>query len=146
MPKPPKEQRVKDLWSGSISSFTAPSAGEVVGFRSWLPDGPPRKLIFIVHGLHEHCGRYGPVAELLAQSGCAVYAHDHIAHGLSEGAEMGFVEDYNKLIDTTVEFVQRTYAHSSSVPVHLLCHSMGVLIGALALAKLQVSAVLRHLI
>jgi alpha-beta hydrolase superfamily lysophospholipase len=59
---------------------------------------------------------------------------------------MGFVEDYNKLVDVTVEFVQRTYAHSSSVPVHLLSHSMGVLIGALALAKLQVSGILRYII
>jgi Serine aminopeptidase, S33 len=77
MPKPPKEQRVKDLWTGSTSSFKT-STGDMIGFRSWLPDGPPRKLIFIVHGLHEHCGRYAPVAELFVNSGCAVYAHDHI--------------------------------------------------------------------
>jgi alpha-beta hydrolase superfamily lysophospholipase len=51
--------------------------------QSWLPAGPPRATVQIIHGMSEHSGRYGEFAKYLAQNGLAVTAHDQIGHGKS---------------------------------------------------------------
>ena len=55
--------------------------------REWAPpDGVARRgSILLVHGLGEHSGRYGRVAERLAAIGLAVHACDLRGHGRSEG-------------------------------------------------------------
>lgn len=134
----------KDVWNGSadwetqtISSFT--SWGDAIGTRTWLPLDSANivGVIIISHGLHEHCGRYAPVARILTSRMYGVYSLDYPGHGMSEGAEMGFVEDYTRMVDALVELMKMTLEANTSVPVYLLSHSMGTLVGISALAKLQ---------
>lgn len=58
--------------------------------RKWLPryDVEPKAVVFLVHGLGEHGGRYEHVGRRLAQAGFAVFMVDHRGHGLSDGPRM----------------------------------------------------------
>ena len=53
--------------------------------REWRPDGQPRAVVVLVHGLGEHCGRYAHVAEVFNAAGLGVVALDHRGHGKTEG-------------------------------------------------------------
>ena len=50
-------------------------------FQNWAPDEDPLGVICIVHGLGEHCERYGHVAEFFISSGFGVTAFDLRGHG-----------------------------------------------------------------
>ena len=58
----------------------------------WTPDGPPRAVVQIAHGLAEHGGRYARLAGALTAAGYAVYADDHRGHGRTAGTpeDLGF--------------------------------------------------------
>ena len=64
------------------STFTlaTPDGVSLFVYR-WLPDGPPKAVVQIAHGLAEHAARYARVAEALTRAGYAVYADDHRGHG-----------------------------------------------------------------
>lgn len=47
----------------------------------WLPEGQPKAVIQIVHGISEYVGRYDAFARLLAEHGYAVVGNDHLGHG-----------------------------------------------------------------
>ena len=53
----------------------------------WLPEGTPRAVLQISHGVAEHIGRYDGFARYLNEQGLAVVGHDHLGHGgsLPEG-------------------------------------------------------------
>jgi acylglycerol lipase len=53
--------------------------------RDWSPEGEPRGALVVVHGLAEHCGRYGNLVDHFVPRGYAVHAHDHLGHGRSAG-------------------------------------------------------------
>ena len=58
----------------------------------WAPDGPPRAVVQIAHGMAEHGGRYARLAGALTAAGYAVYADDHRGHGRTAGTveDLGF--------------------------------------------------------
>lgn len=98
-------------------------------WQRWQPEGV-KAVVVLVHGLGEHSGRYRHVAEVLTDSGCAVYALDHRGHGQS-GAARAFVDRFRHAVadvDYLVEIARRELPRK---PVFLLGHSMG---GALSLS------------
>jgi lysophospholipase len=121
-------------------------------WRSWTPDDvPARAVIVLVHGLGEHSGRYDHVVQRLLDEGYAVYTVDHRGHGRSDGPR-AFIEDMDNLVADVDTLVDRAVAGQPGVPVFMLGHSMGGLIGlryALAhqerLAGLILSAALAQL-
>lgn len=57
----------------------------------WLPDGEPRAVVQLVHGIADHIGRYGAFASWLAEHGFAVAGEDHLGHGKTAGeGELGY--------------------------------------------------------
>ena len=66
-------------------SILASSDGVELLLRTWAPRVPPRAVVCLVHGLGEHSGRYGHVADTLADAGYAVAAFDLRGHGASPG-------------------------------------------------------------
>ena len=42
-------------------------------YQYWLPEGEPKAILLVVHGLAEHSGRYMNVVNFLVPSGYAVY-------------------------------------------------------------------------
>lgn len=95
---------------------------------SWVPDSEPRAIVQIAHGMGEHKGRYGDVAEALTTQGYAVYASDHRGHGGTmvdaQPGAMGkdgwrlTLADMNYL----AEYSMRVHP---GLPTVLLGHSMG---------------------
>ena len=53
--------------------------------REWEPEGDPRAVVALVHGLGEHSGRYEHVAARFTGAGLAVRAIDLRGHGRSPG-------------------------------------------------------------
>ena len=55
--------------------------------RIWSPEGEPKAILQIVHGIAEHVGRYDDFARFLTAHGCLVAAEDHMGHGRSIGPD-----------------------------------------------------------
>ena len=51
--------------------------GQSLLARRWLPEGRPRAVLQIAHGLTEHSARYARLAAALNAAGYGVYANDH---------------------------------------------------------------------
>lgn len=97
--------------------------------QSWLPNGPCRSLLLIVHGLAEHSGRYMNLVNRFVPMGYAVYGIDHIGHGRSKGTRVYVdrFEDYTETLKTYVDLIRE---ETSGKPIFLVGHSMGGLISA----------------
>ena len=97
--------------------------------QDWSPEGEPRAALVVVHGLAEHCGRYGNLVDHFVPRGYAVYAHDHIGHGRSDGRRV-FVERFEDLTDVLGMHVDRVRDRHPGKPLFLVGHSLGALIAA----------------
>ena len=62
-------------------SFVTALDGSEIYLRKWLPEGDPRGIIQIAHGMTEHAGVYTEFVDALLEAGYGVYAHDHKGHG-----------------------------------------------------------------
>ncbi len=95
-----------------------------------VPDGKPRAVVQIAHGIAEHIDRYRPFMEFLADNGFVAAGNDHLGHGKSIRVpeEQGFfaekdgwwrvVDDIDKLHD----IMSNEYPE---LPYVLFGHSMG---------------------
>ena len=102
--------------------------GTTLFTRSWTPDRPTRAVVALVHGVHEHSGRYAYLASALMARGVAVRALDLRGHGQSDG-QRGQVESFGDYVMDVAPFVDEVVAEAS-VPVFLMGHSMGGLVVA----------------
>lgn len=112
-------------------TFTYPSTdGEHACFAmEWIPEGTPRAIVQIVHGVAEYIERYDDFARYLAERGFLVVGEDHLGHGktAADGRFGRFAEP------TGWDFVLRDIAAlrdiekeaHPGVPYYTLGHSMG---------------------
>jgi acylglycerol lipase len=100
-----------------------------VYYQGWLPEGDPRAVLIVVHGLGEHCGRYMNVVNHLVPLGYALYGLDHIGHGKSEGTRE-LVERFEDYTNTLTIYCNMVKGWLTGKPIFLLGHSMGGLIGS----------------
>ncbi|WP_226344325.1 alpha/beta hydrolase [Agilicoccus flavus] len=112
-------------------TFSLPGHRGGITAYAWAPDdeGDVRCVVLLAHGYGEHLGRYGWVVEQLVAHGAAVYGPDHAGHGRSEG-ERVLIEDIEGVVDDLDLVADRAVADHPGLPVVLLGHSMGGLIGA----------------
>ncbi|HEV7252240.1 MAG TPA: alpha/beta hydrolase [Mesorhizobium sp.] len=97
------------------------------------PDGMPRAVVQINHGLAEHAARYGRFAGFLAERGFAAYAHDHRGHGRTRApdAPLGRFAERDGAAKVTADVAtvhDVIAAEHPGVPVIVFGHSMGGLI------------------
>ena len=90
--------------------------------RDWAPDGEPRAVVVLVHGLAEHCGRYERTGSLLAKAGFHVRGFDLVGAGGS-GGRRWHVEDWGQYHDQVAEHV--AWGRETGLPVVLMGHSLG---------------------
>jgi alpha-beta hydrolase superfamily lysophospholipase len=107
--------------------------GTALFVRQWKTGSPgDRKgTALIVHGLGEHSGRYGHVANVLNRAGFDVWAHDHRGFGKSGGARARIPERNTLIEDTKLVFDELMKREGGPTPL-LLGHSMGGAIAARA--------------
>lgn len=108
---------------GTFSSTT----GLRLEYRMWLPEGQPKAVIQLVHGMAEHIDRYDTTARALSDDGFAVIGHTHLGHGTQAKLKgyFGEKDGWQHLIDDVHALRQRTQLHHAGVPYILLGHSMG---------------------
>ena len=63
--------------------FTSSTGMNRIRALKCLPDGDPKAIVQIAHGIAEHVDRYREFMEFLAQNGYIVVANDHLGHGKS---------------------------------------------------------------
>ena len=93
------------------------------------PEGEPKAVLHIVHGMAEHYKRYYPLAQYLCARGFAVAGHDLIGHGPetpeSELGYLGGSNGWQKLVDdlkTVHAILGQRWPKTRQV---MLGHSMG---------------------
>ena len=66
--------------------FSSHGAGMIHAYR-WEPEGQPRGVVQIIHGIAEYVPRYAGFAAFLNARGFLVTGEDHMGHGKSHGTE-----------------------------------------------------------
>ena len=111
--------------------LTLPSAaGTSIHAVLWEPEGEPRAVLQITHGMSEHIGRYEDFAAYLTERGFAVAGHDHPGHGGSvrTPADLGFFgegDNADALIRNMKTVTLEAKRRNPGLPVFLFGHSMG---------------------
>ena len=111
----------QDIWYASCG------AGEIHGCR-WVPDGKPRAVLQIVHGIAEFVERYDAFAEYLNSLGYLVVAEDHMGHGQSingDGIQGYFHGGWFNAVADTYRLLTDTREEFPDIPYILFGHSMG---------------------
>ncbi|MBP3857362.1 MAG: lysophospholipase [Ruminiclostridium sp.] len=115
-----------------FKDFTFPSSTgkNTIHAHECIPDGNPRGIVQIAHGISEYIERYDGFMRFLAENGFVAVGNDHLGHGGSAPTpeEEGFfddndgwervVEDMNKLHDIVSE-------EYPGLPYIFFGHSMG---------------------
>ncbi len=98
--------------------------------RRCLPDGEPRAVVQIAHGIAEHISRYDDFMAFLAENGFIAVGNDHLGHGMSisSPSDQGFFAEENgwdRVLDD-MEILQETMRQEyPDLPYILFGHSMG---------------------
>ena len=124
--------------AGSEFVFQAEDGVRLLG-RRWLPDGAPRAVVQIAHGLAEHSARYARLASALNAAGYAVYACDFRGHGPSSpAADLGHFanrDGWAKVVGDLWTFNRLIASEQPERPIVLFGHSLGSFIGRSFVAK-----------
>lgn len=96
----------------------------------WLPDGPPRAVVQIAHGIAEYVNRYDAFARFLTAHGFAVCGNDHLGHGKTGATDsiFGYFGKYDgwTLVTADVRLLRQQMGEQfPGIPYILLGHSMG---------------------
>lgn len=110
-----------DFW------YPSRGAGRIHGCK-WTPEGSPRAVVQIVHGITEYVERYDAFARYLANRGFLVVAEDHMGHGKSvngDGIHGYFHGGWSAAVSDCHWLLQDTRLEYPDLPYILLGHSMG---------------------
>jgi alpha-beta hydrolase superfamily lysophospholipase len=131
------------------STFTfKASDGKPLFVHQWKPDEArsPKGIVHIAHGMAEHGGRYGRLAEALTRAGYIVQANDHRGHGKTAESDddLGFFASsggWARVVRDTAELIERARDEHPDVPVILVGHSMGsFIVQELMFARPEIAA------
>ncbi len=113
-----------------VVSFKSCDGINTIHAVAWLPEGEPKGVLQIVHGMVEYIERYEEFAEYMNSQGFIVVGHDHLGHGESVQTEedWGYIAEVNPSAKL-VEDIRRVYVGAKKkfegLPYFLLGHSMG---------------------
>lgn len=112
--------------------FTFPSTNGIntVAATLWEPEGEPRAVLQICHGMSEHIGRYRWFAEQMAERGFVVCGDDHLGHGRTapSAEELGYFgpkDGYIHMMEDEHALRAEMRKRYPDLPYFLLGHSMG---------------------
>ena len=121
----------EDFW------YASQGIGKIHG-RRWLPQGEPKAVLQIVHGIAEFVERYDEFAQYLTELGYVVVAEDHMGHGQSingGGIQGYFHGGWLTAVADTYQLLQDTRAQYPNLPYVLFGHSMGSFMARTILCK-----------
>lgn len=106
-----------------MSTFSAADGTSLYAVR-WAPDGDPRAVLIVVHGLKDYADRYGELAASLNAKGLAVEAFDLRGHGHSGGKPV-HIERFTDYTGDLATFYDQVAAKYPDKPIFAFGHSMG---------------------
>jgi alpha-beta hydrolase superfamily lysophospholipase len=121
----------QDIW------YDSKGAGRIHACR-WTPEGKPRAVVQIIHGIAEFVERYDDFANFLTNHGILVVAEDHMGHGQSingEGIQGYFHAGWFTAVDDTMQLLEDTQKELPEIPYILFGHSMGSFMARTILCK-----------
>jgi len=92
--------------------------------REWSPDGNPKGVIVLIHGLSEHGGRYGHVGSYFAACGYTMIIADLRGNGRSFG-KRGHFPSYHLMMEDISLFLEEARKRHPALPLLLYGHSLG---------------------
>ena len=110
-----------DIW------YDSKGAGKIHACR-WTPEGEPRAVVQIIHGIAEFVERYDAFAEYLNSHGLLVVAEDHMGHGQSingDGIQGYFHGGWFTAVEDSMQLMEDTRKAFPDLPYILFGHSMG---------------------
>ncbi len=98
--------------------------------RVWEPEGRPKAVLQIVHGMAEHIDRYDDFAGFFVRNGILVVGADIASHGKSResGGAKGYFgekDGWSKLVEDIHALYRAIKQVYDDVPYFLFGHSMG---------------------
>ncbi|NLW21134.1 MAG: alpha/beta hydrolase [Clostridiales bacterium] len=93
----------------------------------WEPEGSPRGLVLLSHGMAEHIARYDHVGQALVNLGFVVAGYNHLGHG-PEAPLLGWMaraDGWGAMLQDLRGVMDFMAARHPGLPRVLLGHSMG---------------------
>lgn len=121
------------MYTKERGSFSGSNGVDTVSYLTYTPEGEPKAIVQIAHGMAEHFGRYHAFAEYLVREGFVVCGNDHLGHGETApgpedfgyfGEKNGWINMMDDLHLLTLKMKQRY----GDLPYFLIGHSMGSLL------------------
>lgn len=110
-----------------LQFMSAGGAGKKLALHE--PQGKPKAIVQVAHGMAEYYARYYPLAEALAAAGCVAAGYDHLGHGPDTPRDgLGYFADsdgWQKVVDDMRTAHDLLRARYPGCPFILLGHSMG---------------------
>ncbi len=105
--------------------------------RVYVPEGSPKAILHVVHGMTEYIGRYDKFMSRMCDEGFLVFGYDHLGHGQTANSdeELGFIahkDGWKRLVEDVAVFANEIKKEYPGIPYYLLGHSMGSFIVRLA--------------
>ena len=121
--------------------FNVPSSDGVHTLAGvvYLPDGEPKGLFHVVHGMTEHMERYDRFLSDMADEGWISFGYDHLGHGKTaiDDSELGYIskkDGWELLVKDVKAYSDGVRAQfgSADMPLCLMGHSMGSFVARLS--------------
>lgn len=107
--------------------YASRGAGRIHGCR-WEPQGQPKGVVQIIHGIAEHIDRFESLAIYLNALGYVVVAEDHMGHGrsISEECPQGYFHGgWFTAVEDTMALMKYTMRKYPELPYVMIGISMG---------------------
>ena len=110
--------------------FDSTTGCNSIHVRRCSPEGKPKAIVQIAHGIAEHINRYDEFASFLASNGFLVVGNDHLGHGQSIGSTgiQGFFaanDGWSYVVSDMKRLHDMTQSEYPDVPYIMFGHSMG---------------------
>lgn len=99
-------------------------------WQAWEPPGRPDGVLFFVHGLAEHSGRYENPVRFFVSRGWTCFAIDYRSHGKSPGPRV-HVDSFDEFLSDVAEGHRLARIRYPDSKVVLVGHSQGGLLSIL---------------
>lgn len=101
--------------------------------KKWIPEGEPKAILQIVHGMSEAIARYDEYATWMAERGILVMGNDHLGHGRTktENGTWGYFckrDPATVLVRDVHRLKKIVQEEHPGVPIFIMGHSMGAII------------------